>query len=126
MSSSPSLRCEPQPSALPYRLLTAGNHPFPQVDNRLISWAPCVIVVIVVCLMSSGSGNRGVPQASLVYLRDREGRGVVGWFLTVLGSGGEWRRGKQLVSEREREREREKGGEGWRDGCKVRRLRKDK
>lgn len=33
---------------------------------------------------------------------------------------GQWKR------ERERERAVEKGGEGWRDGCKVRTLRKDK
>ena len=47
----------------------------------------------------------------------------------VLGSGGGQRKGKQLVSgkrERETERDLERGGEGWRDGCKVRTLRKDK
>lgn len=67
-----------------------------------------------------------MPRASLVYLRDLEGRGGVGWSSPGQVGGEE----KQLVSgrrrERERERDVEKGGEGWRDGCKARTLRKDK
>lgn len=68
-----------------------------------------------------------MPRASLVYLRDQEGWGGVGW--STLGQVAVGRVEKKRAAgqwKRERERNVEKGGEGWRDGCKARTLRKDK
>lgn len=67
-----------------------------------------------------------MPWASLVYLRDREGRGEGGLDLAGPGHGRGWRTGKQLVSGREKGKEikRERWKTEGRDvGMDVRRER---